>query len=356
MKKTVWTLLCTVCLLLCLALPASGAEPAPHVTAETTLKQLRANPAIQGTGYYTYCREMTPLMVERWQNKPLQEYFGDADREPAIGALNLIIDNYNRGVKVTYQVYTEEEIAANSSLGCVQLYYYPAEQPGARTAIVVPGNALTVTSEMGEGGSTAYELHEMGYAVFVLRYRTFLDLGSNGPLQDLARAVQLVTSLGTELNIRTDDYALVGYSSGGQLVGVFANKERGYGHYGSARPGALLLAYPVVDFSEVKLAYSLVVDTGDPSWHYYWPSVAQMVTEDYPPVFFWYGKNDQTLPWMISKAQGPVLQKALEAHGVPYVMKVFDNAPHSIGVGIGTDAEGWLNDAAAFWEEQTAND
>ena len=70
---------------------------------------------------------------------------------------------------------------------------------------------------MGEGGSTAYELHKLGYAVFVLRYRTFLDLGSNAPLQDLARAVQLVTSLDEELSIQTQDYALVGYSSGGQL-------------------------------------------------------------------------------------------------------------------------------------------
>lgn len=354
MKKTVWTVLCTLCLLLCLALPVLGAEPAPHVTEETTLAELRANPAIQGTGYYTYCREMTPLMIERWKSKPLRDYFGDTDREPGIGALNLIIDNYNKGVKVTYQVYTEEEIAANSSLGCVQLYYYPSDKPNAKTAIIVPGNALTITSEMGEGGSTAYELHEMGYAVFVLRYRTFLDLGDNAPLKDLARAVQLVTSLGAELDIQTEDYALVGYSSGGQLAGVFANKEYGYGRYNAAKPGVLFLAYAVVDFSEVKLAYSLVMDTGDCAWHYYWPSVAQMVTDDYPPVYFWYGRNDQTLPWMINKAQGPVLQKALDAHGVTYVMRVFNNAPHSIGTGIGTDAEGWLTEAVSFWEQQTA--
>ena len=183
---------------------------------------------------------MTPLMVERWKNKTLHDYFGNTDRESGIAALNLIIDNYNKGVKVTYQVYTPEEIEQNSSLGCVQLFYYPAETPGAKTAIVIPGNALTITSEMGEGGSTAYELHKRGYAVFVLRYRTFLDLGDNAPLQDLARAVQLVTSLDEELSIQTQDYALVGYSSGGQLAGVFANKERGYGHYGVARPGVLL--------------------------------------------------------------------------------------------------------------------
>ena len=334
MKKTVHVLLCMVWLVLCAALPAFGAESAPHVTAETTMAQLRANPAIQGTGYYTYCREMTPLMVARWKNKTLHDYFGNTDRESGIAALNLIIDNYNKGVKVTYQVYTPEEIEQNSSLGCVQLFYYPAETPGAKTAIVIPGNALTMTSEMGEGGSTAYELHKRGYAVFVLRYRTFLDLGDNAPLQDLARAVQLVTSLGEELSIQTQDYALVGYSSGGQLAGVFANKERGYGHYGVARPGALLLGYPVVNF--------------------YCSSVADLITDDYPPVFFWYGKDDKVLPWMINQVQGPALQAALEAHKVPYVVKVFESAPHCIGVGDTTDAEGWLTEAVAFWEQQTA--
>lgn len=86
-------------------------------------------PGDPGSGYYTYCREMTPLMVERWKNKTLHDYFGDTDRESGIAALNLIIDNYNKGVKVTYQVYTPEEIEHNSSLGCVQLFYYPAETP-----------------------------------------------------------------------------------------------------------------------------------------------------------------------------------------------------------------------------------
>lgn len=354
MRKKLCTFIASTLLLLFLAIPAGAAGPAPHVTAQTTLAQLRANPAIQGTGYYTYCREMTPLMVERWKNKPLQEYFGDSDREPGIAALNLIIDNYNAGVKVTYQVYTEEEIAQDDSLGCVQLFYYPAETPNAKTAIVVPGNMLTVTSEMGEGGSTAYELHQKGYAVFVLRYRTFLDLEDNQPLQDLARAVQRVTSLGSELNIRTRDYAIVGYSSGGQLAGVFANKEYGYGRYGVQKPAVLLLGYPVVNFAEVKAAYKLMADPDRCGWHYYDSSIADMVTDDYPPVFFWYGKNDAVLLWMFKNVQGPALKTALEKHNVPYVEKIFENAPHSIGTGIGTDAEGWLNDAAAFWEQHTA--
>lgn len=43
----------------------------------------------------------------------------------------------------------------------------------------------------------------------------------------------------------------------------------------------------------------------------------------------------------------------MEKNGVPYVSHVYDNAPHSISTGRGTDAEGWLNEAVAFWEEQT---
>jgi len=69
-------------------------------------------------------------------------------------------------------------------------------------------------------------------------------------------------------------------------------------------------------------------------------------------VYFWYGKNDIILPLMDLRKQGPAFEKALQAHGVPYQMHVYKNAGHSIGTGRGTDAEGWLTEAAAFWEEQ----
>jgi acetyl esterase/lipase len=51
--------------------------------------------------------------------------------------------------------------------------------------------------------------------------------------------------------------------------------------------------------------------------------------------------------------QGPALSKALAAHGVPYKEVVYDHAAHGIGLGRGTAADGWLDEAAAFWEEQT---
>ena len=277
------------------ALPAFGAESATHVTAETTMAQLRANPAIQGPLLYILPRDDT-ADGGTLKNKTCTTILATPTGNPALLHQTLSLITITRASRSPIRSILPEEIEQNSSLGCVQLFYYPAETPNAKTAIVIPGNALTITSEIGEGGSTAYELHKLGYAVFVLRYRTFLDLGNNAPLQDLARAVQLVTSLDEELSIQTQDYALVGYSSGGQLAGVFANKERGYGHYGVARPGALLLGYSVVNFSEVKIAYQAFMDTGNYGWHYYCSSVADLITDDYPPVFFWYGKDDKVLP------------------------------------------------------------
>lgn len=49
---------------------------------------------------------------------------------------------------------------------------------------------------------------------------------------------------------------------------------------------------------------------------------------------------------------GPVLEKALARNHVTHIYHVYDDAPHAVAAGKGTDAEGWLNEAVAFWEEQ----
>ena len=54
----------------------------------------------------------------------------------------------------------------------VQLYYFPAKTANAKYAIVVPGNGGNTTAELNEGASIANQLHELGYAAFVLRYRS----------------------------------------------------------------------------------------------------------------------------------------------------------------------------------------
>lgn len=174
MKKRFRAVLLSLGLLLLLAQPAFAAELGePNITPQTTMRELRENPSLKASGYYTYCREMLPIESNYWDNKTLAQYAKPQLVYECADAMNLVIENYNKGVQVTWQVYTPEEIAENSSLGMVQLFYYPAEGSGGRYAIVLPGNGSTITSEMEEGGSAASQLHAMGYTVFVLRYRSF---------------------------------------------------------------------------------------------------------------------------------------------------------------------------------------
>ena len=53
----------------------------------------------------------------------------------------------------------------------MQLYYFPGKEPGGKYALVVPGNGSTMTSEMEEGGSAAYQLHEQGYTCLLYTSR-----------------------------------------------------------------------------------------------------------------------------------------------------------------------------------------
>ena len=188
--KWIRTMVCALGMLACVSLSAFAAEYGePNITTKTTMKELRENPSIKGSGYYTYCNEWIEGSTQ-YDDTPIEGYVSYAAAEDAAEGMNLVIENYNKGVQVTWQVYTPEEIAENSSLGMVQLFYYPAEGSGGRYAIVLPGNGSTITSEMEEGGSAASQLHAMGYTVFVLRYRSFLDATDNAPLDDIGRAVQ----------------------------------------------------------------------------------------------------------------------------------------------------------------------
>ena len=339
-----------------LCLPAFAAELGqPNITPQMTMKEIRENPSIAGCGISTYGMGDADSSYYREQSdkSTLEEHVGASAASDCAEGLNLAVKIYNAGVKVTWQLYSQEEIEADPSLGCVQLYYFPSDKPNSRYALVLGGNALRWSGELSEGIATVPELHEKGYTVFVLRYSTGTNLGDNRPLKDLGHAVQLITSHAQEFDVQTENYALIGYSSGGQLCGLFGSEQKdGYHAYDVPKPGAIILAYSVINFAEIKPIYQMLMDPYSIDWHYYWSTVARAVNGQYPPVYFWYGKYDT---WTLASGyvtQWPAMKKALDWFGVPYEMKIYLNAPHGSGTGHGTDAEGWLNDAVAFWEEQ----
>lgn len=359
MKRQGKALFFTFFLLLALALPAfaAGEKGEANITPQTTMKELRENPSIQGSGIYTYVyvwERDCGLLKDSKDNDTLRSVIGAESVDSCVAGMNFLIDTYNAGIQTTYKLYTPEEIAEEKSRDHVELYYFPADRPNAKFAVVLSGNALFYSGEMRGGVSTAWELHQKGYAVFALRYRIGGEAENNAPLEDLGRALQLIVANAETFGVQTENYALLGYSSGGQIAGVFGSKELGYGRYGVPKPGVMLLAYPINNFFEATPVYHWLLDPYAEDLHYYDYSISECVTAEYPPTYFWYGLDDILLMAFDYYQQGPTLQKALAANGVPYRESVYRHAPHGIGIGKGTDAEGWINDAAAFWEEQTA--
>ena len=352
MKNILRRLAVLFCLVLTLALPAFAAGT---ITPETTMGEIRSDPDIVASGVFTYSkfRDIPELQTYYYNKQTLQEFVGTQNAVQVAAGLNLVAENVEAGRQVTYKLYSAEEVAADASKEIVELYYFPAKTPNAKYALVLSGNISTRTAELKECISTAYELHEKGYAVFALRYRVFQNASDNAPLDDIGRAVQFITEHAKVFDVQTENYAMIGYSSGGHLLGLFAGKELGYRNYNVPRPGALLLAYPINNFNEVRPLYKLVMDPTVSETRYYQYTISGSVDADYPPVYFWYGKNDNTLKLLGYSKQGPALEKALTANGVPHQGNVYQNAAHGIGLGYGTDAEGWLDEAVAFWESQT---
>ena len=107
-KQTLCTAAAGAMLAALLAAPAQAA--APHLTPDSTVAELHGNEGIVGSGFDSWDRGTLlpeqPWEYPRWS---LRRYIG-APVDDAVAALNLVIDNYNQGVRVTYPLYTAEEI------------------------------------------------------------------------------------------------------------------------------------------------------------------------------------------------------------------------------------------------------
>ena len=241
-------LLATLLTLPAWAAQASGAKGEANITPDTPMAKIRSNPSVMGAGLYTYNQEQdTPRDIRKWKDTTLREYVNDYTAEDCAKGLNRMIENYNSGIQITYKLYTDEEIAAVPTRQKAEIYYFPGSDPGGKFVLVIGGNAIHTSAEMREGVSTAEWLNELGYTCFVLRYRIGDQATDNAPLEDVSRAVRYITEHAEQFHVQPEDYAVLAYSSGGQIAGLFASDSDTLGHkaYGVSKPGALLLGYPV---------------------------------------------------------------------------------------------------------------
>lgn len=269
-----------------------------------------------------------------------------------------------------FPIYSMEEIKSRKSRGAVRVTFFPADGvEHGKVAIVCPGGGYDHLVEKYEGYPIAAKLNEMGINAFVLEYRVGRHCSYHAPMRDLARTIKYIQQHEQELHVTLENYAIVGFSAGGNMAGIFGSEKYGYKNYDVPRPGALLMGYPWTNVNHwlvhpywniwVGLLGIWLSERGN-FWMFrlhhfnreYRESlcVQKWITEEFPPVYMFAGGNDILVP---SGAHTDVLEKALKQYNVPYKYEKFFGVPHGVGLGLKTGAEGWLTTAVNFWQDVT---
>ena len=168
-----------------------------------------------------------------------------------------------------------------------------------------------------EGFPYAVEINRRGYNAFVLRYR----VGHGGMIatEDLAAALSFIFRNASALGVSTENYSLWGSSAGARMVAAI-------GTHGVARFGKNALSKP----SAIVMAYTAHSEysAGD------------------PPTFAVVGDQDRIAPPSTMERRVDALRRA----GVMVEYRRYPALGHGFGLGAGTSAEGWIDEAVDFWE------
>ncbi len=266
-----------------------------------------------------------------------------------------------------FPVYSMEEMAKDKHKRDVKLMYFPADNPKSKRFIVVlSGGGYAHLCTKQEGYPVAAALNNMGINAFVLDYRTGRDCEPFAPMEDLGEALRFIQNNLDMFDVEMENYGLIGFSAGGNLAGIFASHKFGYMDYQLPKPGVVILGYP----------WTCVNDwLHHPYWNIWiglmgiWLSfrgsffmfglkrikkgremldVQKYIEADYPPTFMYSGSWDVLVP---ASRHADVFDAALKAHDVKHVYEKYFGVPHGIGLGLHTKAEGWLDRAVEFWEE-----
>lgn len=252
----------------------------------------------------------------------------------SINAFNYLIDQANAGhIDYISNVYDDEAVAEDPDKAAVHAVFYhgDADKP---LAIVMSGGGFVSVGTYSDGYPYAQKLHERGYNVAVLVYRTGSQLHTDDQWQrgveavdDLAALVSYLQGHSEELNISLDDYAVIGSSAGGLMATAFSFESLGKSAttYNLPRPAICICSYGL-----------------------YW-DIAPTEADKGLAVFAIAGADDAFgFGGVVDKIS--TLEESLGADNVN--VRIAEHYRHGSNLADGTIFEGWIDEAMDFWEER----
>lgn len=198
--------------------------------------------------------------------------------------------------------------------------------------LILPGGGYAMTSAR-EKESVALGFTARGYAAFVLEYSVAPAVFPTA-LREAAMAMVYIRKNAAVLGIDPCKVAAMGFSAGGHLCGTLgmlydSPEVADVGSGNMIRPDALGLCYPVaIAWGRThEGSFRNLTGTNDKTlWQKL--SLDALARPDMPPVFLWTTRDDQTVPCRNSL----VLAQALEEKGVEFVLHVYRQGCHGLGV------------------------
>lgn len=228
--------------------------------------------------------------------------------------VNYMKEQADRENQIFYSIYTEEEMVSDSEKRNTGIFYFRGNQ-NATFAILNAGGGFMYVGAMQDSFPHALELSKKGYNAFALIYRPDADKA----MEDLSRAVAFIHENAKELQVDTSNYSVWGGSAGVRMAEWLGNYGvMSFGKKKYPRPSAVIMQY--TSLSEV--------------------------TGNEPPTYNCVGTSDSIANFRIMENR---INK-IKQNGTDAEIEIFEGLPHDFGLGIGTKAEGWINNAIKFWE------
>ena len=295
------------------------AIPGNYYTENSKVTEVMRDPA-----YGDYGQLIFPVDIAISEDLELKDvedilpWYSEVNPKKTVEIVNYMKDRVTDGEQIFYDIYSEEEKEADPAKEDTGLFFFRGD-PGAKTAIVNAGGGFMYVAAMHDSFPQALELAKNGYNAFALIYRP----GADTACEDLARAIAYLYEHAQELQIDMTDYSLWGGSAGARMAAWLGSYGTAYfGEEEYPAPAAVIMQY-----------------TGLSS-----------VTGQEPPTYACVGTSD----YIASYESMEQYISRLRRNGTNAEIEVFTGLSHGFGLGEGTVADGWINRAIDFWQQNSS--
>ncbi len=295
------------------------AIPENYYTENSKVTDVMRDPAYGDYGHLIFPVDIA--ISEDLELKDVEDilpWYSEVNPKKTVEIVNYMKDRVTDGEQIFYDIYSEEEKEADPAKEDTGLFFFRGD-PGAKTAIVNAGGGFMYVAAMHDSFPQALELAKNGYNAFALIYRP----GADTACEDLARAIAYLHEHAQELQIDMTDYSLWGGSAGARMAAWLGSYGTAYfGEEEYPAPAAVIMQY-----------------TGLSS-----------VTGQEPPTYACVGTSD----YIASYESMEQYISRLRRNGTNAEIEVFTGLSHGFGLGEGTVADGWINRAMDFWQQNSS--